>query len=345
MKSNINETNLSLLRKDNLLDNFTQIEKDENSEKPLSEFISLLLYAASISFYGTGNFHFKYIQINYKSEYEMFSFIFWRNTFFLIFVMILINYKNKQILDPRKFTTNTQFWLCVRTFGQFLAIIFSLNSLEKLRVGTANTFISMTPVAVILLSVFLLKERFHWRYPIGVLICFSGVLLMISNEGNGSDLNELENNDKNNNLYDTLIGAFWGTCNLFCIACLAVSTKKLNNANINNESICFYLGANNLLCALFVIIFIRFSFSFGFYFVLSSIFNAAIYFCATYFNIMSLKGVDLLKTTSLGYIQTVVGALLGALFLGENIYFTDFLGSIIILGYNIYNVLYPVKFD
>ncbi len=341
MKSNINETNLSLLRKDNLLNNVIQIEKKENSEKLLSEYLSLFLYTASITFYGAANFHLKFIQIKYKSEYEMFSFIFWRNLIFLFIILIFLKYKKKEILDPRNFPKKSQIWLCVKTFGQFLAVIFTLNSLEKLRVGTANTFISMTPAAIILLCVFLLKEQFHWRYPIGVLICFSGVLLMIFNEGNGSNLNELENN----NLFDTLIGVFWGTCNLFCIASLAVSTKALNNDNIDYDNICFYIGANNLLCALFVIIFIKFSFSFGFYFVLSTTFNAIIYFFATYFYTLSLKGVDLLKTTSLGYLQIVVATFLGVAFLGENVYFTDFLGSFIILGYNIYNALYPVKFD
>ena len=32
---------------------------------------------------------------------------------------------------------------------------------------------------------------------------------------------------------------------------------------------------------------------------------------------------------------------LSAMFLGEKVFFTDVLGSLLILGYNVYNSLYP----
>ena len=347
--SKLQDPKLNQLYQDNIPNTNKTYEneliKNTNNPPILSESISLILYTASVSFYGAANFHMKYIQLTHPSEYDMFSFIFWRNIIFVSIVYLLIRYKNIEILDARKLSKNSKIWLCIRTFGQFLAIIFTLSSLEKLRVGTANTFISMTPAAVILLCTFLLKERFHWRYPIGVLICFFGVILMISNEGKTEESLSLNSKAKHiNSVSDTLIGVFWGFCNLFCIASLAVSTKALNNDNLNYENICLYVGGNNLICAFIVLVFIKMQFSFGFNFVLHSVFNASMYFFATYFNVISLKGVDLLKTTSLGYVQTIVGAFLGVIFLGENVFFTDFLGSLIILGYNVFDALYPVKF-
>lgn len=344
--SNLHEAKLNLLSQDNILNtNTNNNNQNTNNQKILSESLSLILFTASASFYGTANFHMKYIQQTNPSEYDMFSFILWRNLIFVSIVYLLIRYKNIEILDARKLSKNSKIWLCVRTFGQFLAIIFTLSSLENLRVGTANTFISMTPAAVILLCTLLLKERFHWRYPIGVTICLFGVMLMISNEGT---IDETQSQGAKaphvNSAANTLIGVFWGVCNLFCVAGLAVSTKALNNDNLNYENICLYVGGNNLVCAFIVLVFVKMQFSFGFYFVLHSIFNAVMYFFATYFNVISLKGVDLLKTTSLGYVQTIVGAFLGVIFLGEGVYFTDFLGSLIILGYNVYNAYYPVKF-
>jgi len=350
--SNLSDAKLNLIYEDKILNdiqkntiNNNNLTKNSNKSLALSESISLILYTVSVSFYGAGNFHMKYIQIKHPLEYDMFSFIFWRNIIFISIVYLLIRYKNIEILDARKLQKTSQIWLCIRTFGQFLAIIFTLSTLEKLRVGTANTFISMTPAAVILLCVFLLKERFHWRYPLGVVICFFGGILIISNEGKAhQSLSAVNNSEQIDSRSDTLIGVFWGVCNLFCIASLVISTKALNNDKINYENICFYVGGNNLICSIIVIVFIKMHFSFGFYFVLHSIFNACMYFFATYFHVISLNGVDVLKTTSLGYVQTVVGTFLGVLVLGENVYFSDFIGSLIIIGYNIYNALYPVKF-
>ncbi len=339
---------INLLYQDNISNtNYRENTFNErmNNQEIFSESMSLILFTASVSFYGAGNFHMKYIQMSNPSEYDMFSFIFWRNLVFVSIVYMLIRNKNIEILDARKLSKNSQMWLCVRSFGQFLALIFTLCSLEKLRVSTANTFISMYPAVVILLSTFLLKERFHWRYPIGVVVCFFGVLLMISNEIKPKQsLSGKAGEQQVDSTSNTLIGLFWGFCNLFCVASLAVSTKALNNDNFNQENICLYVGANNLICTSIVIVFIKMHFSYGFYFVMSSVFNAIMYFFATYFYIVSLKRVDLLKTTSLIYVQTIVSAFLGVIFLGESLYFTDILGSLIILGLNIYNVLYPVKF-
>jgi drug/metabolite transporter (DMT)-like permease len=53
--------------------------------------------------------------------------------------------------------------------------------------------------------------------------------------------------------------------------------------------------------------------------------------------------LEVLHTTSIGYVQIVESFILGALFLNESIYFTDFLGCFIIIGYNILNVLFPIE--
>jgi len=78
-------------------------------------------------------------------------------------------------------------------------------------------------------------------------------------------------------------------------------------------------------------------------FVLISGSNAVFFLAATFLIILALQGVDLNKTTPLNYNNLVVSTLLSCVFLGEPLYFTDILGSLIILGYNVFNSLYPVK--
>ena len=59
--------------------------------------------------------------------------------------------------------------------------------------------------------------------------------------------------------------------------------------------------------------------------------------------LLSFGGVDLIKTTALNYLNIVTVFFLGVLILGESVHFTDILGSLIILGYNIFNTAYPPK--
>jgi drug/metabolite transporter (DMT)-like permease len=314
------------------------INKDKSDfpnirNKLTSESTSLILFCVSVICFGISNFHIKYIQKTYPDTYEMFSFIFWRNLFFSLIIYGIIKYKSIEIIDLRHLNTNSKIWLSVRTFIQFASLVFLTLCLENLRVGTANSFIAMNPAVVLILSTLILKEKFHWRYAYGFIICFTGVLLIISNDRSTNSSNSHQN---------SLKGVIYGIFLLISIALLNVSSKILNNENIGHENQCLYIGLNNLLCALiFCVINKHFSYSVGYLF--SIILNSSFYFTATYLIILSLKGVDLIKTTSLNYLSTVSSTFLGILVLNEKIFFTDILGSLIILGFNVYNSLYPAK--
>jgi len=325
-----NQNNLGLLNED--------FSFDKKAHKSVaSENLSLILYTISILCYGVANFHIKYIQFNYRENFELFSFVMWRNLFFSLITYGVIRYNNIKIDDVRTLSTNSQFWLGIRTSFQFLSLIFTIACLENLRVGTANSFISMNPAVVLILSTFLLKERFHWRYPLGILICFLGVLMIVFNDRKPANQNKVEMNG------NVFVGVVFGILSLVSVAFICVASKILNSANMIHENQCLYIAVSNLLFGLLFTIFIgKFSFSIGYQ--SSMIFNSTIYFFATYLLIKSLQGVDLIKTTSLNYISTVVSTLLAIIFLDENVFFTDFIGSLIILGFNIYNSIYPVQF-
>ena len=69
--------------------------------------------------------------------------------------------------------------------------------------------------------------------------------------------------------------------------------------------------------------------------------NCLIWLLSTSLILMSFKGIELVKTTAIGYLNIVTVFILGVTFLGEHIYLTDVIGSLIILGFNIYNTMYP----
>ena len=45
----------------------------------------------------------------------------------------------------------------------------------------------------------------------------------------------------------------------------------------------------------------------------------------------------------ISYVNIVFIFILGLIFLGENIFITDILGSLLILGFQIYNIYVPIK--
>ena len=61
--------------------------------------------------------------------------------------------------------------------------------------------------------------------------------------------------------------------------------------------------------------------------------------------VLSNKNIDIVKLTSIGYVQIVLAFIFGVLFLNESVALTDIVGSLIIFGYNTYNAYYPIKKD
>jgi len=59
--------------------------------------------------------------------------------------------------------------------------------------------------------------------------------------------------------------------------------------------------------------------------------------------VLSNKNIDIVKLTSIGYVQIVLAFIFGVLFLNESVALTDIIGSLIIFGYNIYNAYNPIK--
>ncbi len=276
--------------------------KEQNVIDNYSENMSLLIFCLSTACYGINNFLLKFINYIYGESYDVFSFGFWRAIALILLMKAIMKIKNIEIIPLKIMDNNIIFWLGIRTIGQFASLIFFMGCLENLRVGTANCFVSMNPVAVLIISTFLLNEKFYWRYPIGIGICVIGVFIIILNEGR----NNVIEKDRNRNI---LLGIFWGILNLISVAMLSVSSKILNKAKIENENQCYYIGVTNAIC-FFIFLLLNGKFNYSFSFILVSTSNSIIFLTATYLLILSLVGVDLNKTTPLNYLSIVVSTFL-----------------------------------
>ena len=304
-----------------------------------SESISLLLYALAAISWGINNFHFKYVQHLYKSEYDLFSFILWRMLSVFILGYLAILYNKEKIRNP--YYLKCKFWFFLRTVGTCISVILALNSFKLLRTGTVVCLNSMYPAVVIILSVMVLNEKFNIRYVYGLIICLIGAYIIITNEDIDNEIHYHED-DVYENSIDKLLGLSYSFINIVVVACIVIGIKVLNNHNFGYENQLFWTGALSIICCIFQIIW-NGRLNYEISFIIHCTMNGIIYFVGSVSTIIAIRGVSLNKTIPLNYTPLVISSVLGVFLLGEAVYNTDLIGTILIVGYNVYNVINPIK--
>ena len=312
------------------------------TSKPLkSEYYYLGINALSVITNGINHFHFKYMKQSIGEGYDEYSFTIWRCLFILMVNYCFMRFKNETLTPFSQLKNNIWFW--VRVIIQFVALQTMLMLISFFRVSTATCFISMAPLAIVVMSCMLLGEKFFMRYIYGIFICFGGVLLIVMNEKKEGSTGEDTKVKDSPTLYTLVCGFLCGCAQLLAVAVHRVSSKVLVKQKIDMNTQLMY---PSFACIVLSFIFIPLcgrEFKCGFWLIFHSGLNCLIWLLSTILILVSFKGIELVKTTAIGYLNIVTVFILGVLFLGETIYLTDVLGSLLILGFNIYNTMYPPK--
>ena len=104
----------------------------------------------------------------------------------------------------------------------------------------------------------------------------------------------------------------------------------------------FYLGLFHCFYSFLWMLFtMDFDYTLGYFFL--CIIQSILFFTANYFMFCSQKIFDLSKTSLFQYTKVVFVFILGFLIVREQVFITDIAGSCIIVGFMIYNVMYPVQ--
>jgi len=205
-------------------------------DKMHSETFSLILFSLSMIFYGTSGFLIKLIKIGYGDIFSVNVLLIMRSFAVFVCSLSLIKYKNIRIVPVSE--VQNQFWFYSRLVGYILALYSYVFILSYMRLSTAQSIVSMVPIVILIINTFILKEeKFHIRYAVGILICFIGTLLIVSNENKSSIQNENENgnnlhnnqNQLNNNLNLN------PNQNINANNSINVSMVNLNNSNVLNH--------------------------------------------------------------------------------------------------------------
>ena len=264
--------------------------------------------------------------------------------------------KKKNIKIHRWNEINNKLWFLVRNGGFYGLVVLWVVMNIYFRVSTCQCIVNCNPVLVLVISSIVLNEKFYPRYIIGIIVCFIGAYMIVSNERKPTHINEVKNEKKLNlrllfelflrnmneeNKNGIFIGVIAATTHLILSSFANFGQRELAKEGIDGDEQNFWIGAFNCVPSFIVMAFQK---NFGLSNIKYPLYimtNAPVFYFANYYSAEALKYITINKLIPLNYLSIVFVFILGYIFLGEKVYFTDLLGSIIIIGFQLYNIYIP----
>ena len=123
-----------------------------------------------------------------------------------------------------------------------------------------------------------------------------------------------------------------------------VCNKKLEKGIISITTQMYYIGITHCYYSILWMLFTN-DFDYNVKYFLMYMGHAIIFFIGLFFLHKGLEFIKLSKATIFQYSKIVFVFILAIIFLRQKIFFTDVLGSSIIIGFMIYHVLNPLNRD
>ena len=316
-----------------------------NSTKRLSrERLGMFLALIATFFLSLNCFYAKVILKTYPEDFDSIEFLFMRGLSIIIYGIFQTFYSKQKILKISELPL--RFWFLIRANANFFYNAFSISALWYLRASTVQIIILLSPLLVLVLSNLFLKEPLYWRYLVGGIMCIGGSMIIILNEqkskSTSSENVEVKDNGNESNHLGIILGVILSGISVFFYAIINISSKILasHRVSLNNQMI--YIGSTNVMYSFIYILFKRkICLKFGYIMmcILHGFFFYLYYIC--YNRALQLAQVN--KIVVITYLQIVFVFILGNIFLGEKIYDTDIIGTLLMMSYMIYNVLNPIK--
>lgn len=313
--------------------NSSQLNDEQLKEKRHKEKIGAIIGIIAQFIWAVNSIQLKTYQTFFPLYFSNNSLVFWRSL--PIWVLGYFFCKQKNIRIKPLSAIHHKFWFAVRSFGNYISIYLWIKILSYFRVSTSQVISGCYPVLVIILSTIFLKEKFYFRYIIGIFVCIFGSSLIVLNEKNPNSSKIKLNDNK-------IAGLLFALCHLVMSSLSGLGQKVLCKEKLSPDEQNYYLGMYNTLPALFFCLIER-HFGFGsILYILYGISNGFfIFYLGNYLQTISMEYMAVSKYMPITYMCTVFIFILGFILLGEMIYFTDILGAGLIISFQIYNLYYP----
>lgn len=312
--------------KDSLLD------REELIKKQKKEYYGLIITIIGHFFLALNQLQLKTFSKWFKSCYTQNNLLAYRSI-----STVLISYyfivKKKQTI-PKLTEINNKFWFICRECMAYIILLLYLETVTYFRVSTVQCIYGVHPIVVLLLSIVIINEDFYWRYVVGMILSFFGSLLILLNEVQPE---QRKQNDNKSMFFGIIFAG--GYMITLCFSKFA--QKILCKDRITAEVQTFYLGVFTFIPSAF---FLMFDFKLGsFVYIIYCLSNGVIFTIVNFCCTEALNNLAISKYLPLTYFATVFIFILGWVVLGERVYFTDIIGSLLIVGFQVYNACLPNK--
>ena len=306
-----------------------------NEKYTLKEIYLAMLYATLSSlFYAFNTIIIKLTSI-WSKYYTAYNFLWWRgvtSTIFLYFYMRKYN-PELSLFDLKIIKRKT--WFVIRVLGFYIGFVFFSSSLLLIRVSTVQVLANLAPVFALVISVFLNGEKFYIRYLVGILLCFLGSFIILGSEKGNTK-------DKNFDLFKLILGSVCALINAIISGFTNVSQKILGDSGMTNKQQVFYISVVLIIMSFIFCVFTN-NFGMDIAIFLMGTLNGVNFFFANHFYQEALPVLNVGGCVPFNYLLVIFVFILCVIVLGENIYFTDIIGSLVIISFHAYNAWVPIQ--
>ena len=297
-----------------------------------------MLYCLLAHFLWTTNsIYLKFLTQYFQSKFKNKTFLFSRGLMTLIISYFLGIYQEGKILKLNELPNNILKALLIRMNFNFFSMSIWVVSVRYLRISTCQIISTLSPIIIIFFSIIFLNEKYFHRYTYGIFFGILGSIIIILNENKIPVVEE-----KQSKAYEIFIGVLCNFLSMITGGIEGVCNKIMAKEKTPITSQMFYVGVSHCFYSFFWMLITK-DFDYTLKYFLMCMGHAILFFGGFFFFNKGLQIIDLSKTSIIQYSKIVFVFILGTIFLGQKVFFSDILGSSIIVGFMIYHVLNPVK--
>ena len=264
--------------------------------------------------------------------YTVNSCIFWRVLPVTIVAYLICKHKGHRI-TPHKEIKHLN-WFLIRNLGAALTIYCWVKAMDFFRISTITVFAGTCPLVVLIFSIIILGESFYWRYLIGIILCFIGSAIIVLNDRKPQSQTTILNDN-------IVLGLFVAFVYVLTNALNSVGQKIITKDKMDLDEQLFFLSFYNLVVA-GIMSACNMHFGLDLKYILYVGSNAITFYLGNYLTSLALKYIAIMKFQPITYLCIVFTYMFSFLLLGEPIFFTDVIGTVLIVGFQMYNLYYPV---
>lgn len=311
-------------------------EKNQKQKiKKKDEFIGIIYSIITQLIWTINSINLKYFINSNPTIFKNKTFLFPRGLTTIIISLIMGKIRDGKIYSFTFFDSSVQKCILVKANLSFFAMCFWTIAVSYLRITTCQVISSLSPILVITFSVLFLKEKFHYRYLLGIITGTVGSIIIIFDE------KKIQENQPNSNIKEYIIGVISIIMNIVLSSFNNIA-NKYNAKRVSIYTQMLYLGIFHSVYSLLWMTF-TWDFDYNLKYFFGCALHSILFFLGNIFYNLSLSKLSMSKYSILQYSKFVFAFILGWGVLKEDVLMNDMFGTTMIGGFLIFDIMFPVK--